>query len=136
MKKVIIKVVCTTCMLGLFSSVTAQSTAAKSPTVVAWDGMVVAGYVNHGGFVNFGGPTVKLIKKPVSLGFGILPTMRIKEDDVAKGSPKNSAITPTAGFGFTVVYKHIAVQVPFYYNPKTALVSGKWNPGIGIGFKF
>jgi len=136
MKKVIIKVVCTTCMLSLFSSVTAQSTAAKSPTVVAWDGMVVAGYVNHGGFVNFGGPTVKLIKKPVSLGFGILPTMRIKKDDVAKGSPKNSAITPTAGFGFTVVYKHIAVQVPFYYNPKTALASGKWNPGIGIGFKF
>jgi hypothetical protein len=123
-------------MLSLFNSVTAQSTTAKSPTIVAWDGMAVAGYVNHGGFVNFGGPTVKLIKKPLSLGFGILPTMRIKEDKVAKGSFKNSSITPTAGFGFTVVYKHLVVQVPFYYNAKTALANGKWNPGVGIGFKF
>ena len=136
MKKVIMKAVCTACLFSLFNSVMAQSTVAKSPTVVAWDGMAVAGYVNQGGFVNFGGPTVKLIKKPVSLGFGILPTMRIKEDNVAKGSPKNSSITPTAGFGFTVVYKHMVMQVPFYYNPKTALSSGKWNPGIGIGYKF
>ena len=136
MKKVIIKTVCMSCMLVLFNSTKAQSTAAKSPTVVAWDGMAVAGYVDDGGFVNFGGPTVKLIKKPFSLGFGILPTMRIKQDNVPKGSPKNSAITPTAGFGFTVVFKHLVVQVPFYYNAKTALKSGKWNPGVGIGYKF
>lgn len=136
MKKVIIKTVCMACMLVSFNSTKAQSTAAKSPTVVAWDGMAVGGYVNHGGFVNFGGPTVKLIKKPLSLGFGILPTMRIKEDNVPKGSPKNSAITPTAGFGFSVVFKHLVVQVPFYYNAKTAVKSGKWNPGVGIGYKF
>ena len=66
----------------------AQRTTAKKATIVGWDGMAVAGYVNNGGFVNFGGPTVKLIKKPFSIGFGILPTMRIKEDNVAKGSPK------------------------------------------------
>ena len=136
MKKVIIKVVCTTCMFSLFNSVMAQSKAAKSPAIVAWDGMAVGGYVNHGGFVNFGGPTIKLIKKPLSLGFGILPTMRIKEDSIPKGSPKNSAIIPTAGFGFTVVFKHLVVQVPFYYNAKTAVKSGKWNPGVGIGYKF
>jgi hypothetical protein len=136
MKKQFIKTVCAACMLCLFQSVTAQNAPVKNTKVVAWDGMAVAGYVNHGGFVNFGGPTVKLIQKPFSFGFGILPTMRIKEDNVAKGAPKNSAVTPTAGFGFTVVYKHLVVQVPFYYNAKTATVSGKWNPGIGIGYKF
>ena len=136
MKKVIIKTVCMACIGVLFNSAKAQSTAAKGPAVVAWDGMAVAGYVNDGGFVNFGGPTIKLIRKPLSLGFGILPTMRIKEDDVPKGSPKNSAITPTAGFGFTVVFKHLVVQVPVYYNAKTAIKSGKWNPGVGIGYKF
>ena len=103
---------------------------------VAWEGMAVAGYVDKGGFVNFGGPTVRLVKKPYSIGFGILPTMRIKEDPVAKGSPKHSIITPTAGFGFTFAYKHLVLQIPFYYNPKTSTANGKWNPGVGLGYKF
>lgn len=114
----------------------AQEAAPKKPVLAAWEGMAVAGYVDKGSFVNFGGPTVKFVKKPWTLGFGILPTMRIKEDKVAKDVKKNSIITPTAGFGFTFGYKHLVVQVPFYYNAKTALSNGKWNPGIGIGYKF
>lgn len=136
MKKIILNTICLLCMISLFNSAQAQNTITKNPTVVAWDGMAVAGYVNQGGFVNFGGPTVKLIKKPLSIGFGILPTIRIKKDNVPKDSPKNSAITPTAGFGFTVVYKHVVLQIPFYYNAKTTTKDGKWDPGVGIGFKF
>lgn len=135
MNKHFIKTVFAASMLFLFQSVTAQNKADKKTKILVWDGMAVAGYVNHGGFVNFGGPTVKLIQKPFSIGFGILPTMRIKEDKVVKGATKNSAITPTAGFGFTFVYKHLVVQVPFYYNAKTTSSNGKWNPGIGLGFK-
>ncbi len=108
----------------------------NKPSVTVWDGMAIAGYVNDGGFVNFGGPTVKFIKKPWVFGFGILPTMRIKEDKVAAGAKKNSIIIPTAGFGFTFVYKHFVTQVPFYYNSKTATANGKWNVGLGIGYKF
>lgn len=133
MKKLTIKVVCVVVMIGMINSASSQTT---KTSVVGWEGMAVAGYVNQGGFVNFGGPTVKLIKKPFSFGFGILPTMRIKEDNVAKGSPRNCAITPTAGFGFTLVFKHLVLQVPFYYNAKTATRDGKWNPGFGIGYKF
>ena len=136
MKKLTIKLVCITALSCMLNSLNAQTNSTTKAAVVGWDGMVIGGYVNQGGFVNFGGPTVKLIKKPFSFGFGILPTMRIKEDDVPKGSPKNSAIMPTAGFGFTIVYKHLALQVPFYYNAKTATKSGKWNPGIGLGYKF
>ena len=136
MEKLTIKLVCMTALSCMLNSLSAQTNSTTKAAVVGWDGMVIGGYVNKGGFVNFGGPTVKLIKKPFSFGFGILPTMRIKEDDVPKGSPKNSAILPTAGFGFTIVYKHLALQVPFYYNAKTATKSGKWNPGIGIGYKF
>jgi hypothetical protein len=120
----------------MLSSANAQDKVQKKIFVAGWEGMAIAGYVNQGGFVNFGGPTVKFIANPFSFGFGILPTMRIKEDSAPKGSPRNSAIMPTAGFGFTVVYKRLIVQVPFYYNAKTALVSSKWNPGIGLGYKF
>ena len=132
MKKLISISVCLACM---FFSVNAQDKTAIKAGITVWDGMMVAGYVNQGGFVNFGGPTLKLVAKPWSFGFGILPTMRIKEDKVAKDAPKNSIVTPTAGFGFTVCYKHLVVQVPFYYNPKTTVANGKWNPGIGLGIK-
>ncbi len=117
----------------VFNSLQAQN---NKPSVTAWDGMAIAGYVNDGGFVNFGGPTVKLIKKPWVFGFGILPTMRIKEDKVVAGAKKNSIVMPTAGFGFMFAYKHFVTQVPFYYNSKTATTDGKWNVGLGIGYKF
>ena len=110
--------------------------AVKKTSVTFWEGMVVGGYVNEGAFINFGGPTLKFVSKPWSFGFGILPTMRIKQEKVAKEATKNSAITPTAGFGFTIAYKHLVLQVPFYYNPKTATSNGKWHPGIGLGFRF
>ena len=135
MKKLIIKtagIIIIVCSLGRLNA----QDMSKRVSLTAWDGMAVAGYVNKGGFVNFGGPTVRFIRKPISAGFGILPTMRIKEETVAKGASKNSAIMPTAGFGFTFVYKHVALQVPFYYNPKTATTNGKWNPGVGLGYKF
>ena len=135
MKKQTIKTACLAAAIFLSNTMTAQTPATTKKTLVAWDGMMVAGYVNNGGFVNFGGPTLKIVKKPWSFGFCILPTMRIKEDKVAKGAMKNSIVTPTAGFGFTVAYKHLVLQMPFYYNTKTALSNGKWNVGAGIGFK-
>ena len=119
----------------LHSNINAQKSSAAKTTFVTWDGMLIAGYVNHGGYVNFGGPSIKFINTPWSIGFGILPTMRIKEDNVPKGATKNSKIIPTAGFGFTIVYKHLVLQVPFYYNAKTTTTNGKWFPGMGIGFK-
>ena len=135
MKKLIIKTAGITFIICSLNRVQAQDVS-KKVSLSAWDGMAVAGYVNKGGFVNFGGPTVRFIRKPVAAGFGILPTMRIKEESGTKDAPKNSAIMPTAGFGFTFVYKHLALQVPFYYNPKTATSNGKWNPGLGLGYKF
>ena len=135
MKKLIIKTAGITFFICSLNRADAQDVS-KKVSLSAWDGMAVAGYVNKGGFVNFGGPTVRFIRKPVAAGFGILPTMRIKEESGTKDAPKNSAIMPTAGFGFTLVYKHLALQVPFYYNPKTATSNGKWNPGLGLGYKF
>lgn len=121
------------CLAG---TVNAQSAADKKTSFSFWDGMAIAGYVDKGSYVNFGGPSIKFNKKPWSFGFGILPTMRIKKDNASKEAPKNSAITPTAGFGFTCCYKHLVVQVPFYYNAKTATANGKWIPGVGLGYKF
>lgn len=136
MKKLLTKNACMAFVLCSFNWVNAQDAVSKKTSVVAWDGMIVAGYVDKGSYVNFGGPSIKFNKKPWSFGFGILPTMRIKEDKVVKGVAKNSAITPTAGFGFTFAYRHLVLQIPFYYNAKTAVSNGKWNPGAGLGFKF
>ena len=135
MKKLIIHSFCLAITAIASDKLYAQD-AAKKASFVAWEVMAVAGYVNKGGFVNFGGPTVRFVKKPFSIGFGILPTMRIKEEKVAKDASKNSAITPTAGFGFTFAYKHLVLKMPFYYNPKTSTANGKWNPGVGVGYKF
>jgi hypothetical protein len=134
MKKSIKALLYGLCLCCVCSPGFSQSAAPKTKAII-WDGMMVAGYVNQGGYVNFGGPSVKLNRKPWSIAFGILPTMRIKEDKVAEGAKKNSAITPTAGFGLTVGFKHLVVQVPVYYNPKSSTSNGEWNPGIGIGFK-
>ena len=134
MKKLILKNACIAFAVLSFGSIRAQDAVKKTQTI-AWDGMMVAGYVNEGGYVNFGGPSIKIIKKPLSFGFGILPTMRIKKDKVSKEVKRNSIITPTAGFGFTMGYKHLVLQVPFYYNTKTTSSNGKWHPGVGIGFK-
>jgi len=88
MKKLFIKTVCIAVALFSVTAINAQKEEKAKPksAIVAWDGMMIAGYVNDGGYVNFGGPSLKLIKKPWSFGFGILPTMRSKEDNVAAGA--------------------------------------------------
>lgn len=101
-----------------------------------FDGTIVAGYVDHGAFINCTGPSVKFSKKPFALVAGLLPSLRIKEDKAAAGSTKNSIVTPNLGFGLTAVLNHIALQVPLYYNTKTAAKNGEWNLGIGLGYKF
>lgn len=118
-------------------NVRAQSSASGTQTkAVLFDGYLVAGYVDHGGFINCTGPSIKFSRKPYAVLLGLLPSLRIKEDKVAPGATKNSAFTPNLGFGITAAFHHLALQLPFYYNAKTAVKNGKWNPGIGLGYKF
>ncbi|MCS3529544.1 hypothetical protein [Chryseobacterium sp. JUb7] len=99
-----------------------------------FDGIAVAGYVDHGAFINFTGPNVSLKNKDLKFILGMLPSLRIKEDK-SEGT-KNSAITPNLGAGLTVVYKKLAVQIPVYYNTKTSAQNGAWKMGIGLGYSF
>ncbi len=64
--------------------------------------------------------------------FGMLPSLRFKEDN---SKIKNSFIIPILGIGFTYCYKKFAMQVPLYYEPKTAVNNGRWIVGIGVGMK-
>jgi hypothetical protein len=114
--------------------VKAQSASSIKP--VLFDGVIVAGYVDQGAFINCAGPGFRFTKKPFSLMAGFLPSIRIKEDKVAPGATKNSAVTPSLGLGLTAAYKHLAFQLPVYYNGKTAIKNGKWNLGVGVGYKF
>ncbi|MBC7494039.1 MAG: hypothetical protein H7221_03450, partial [Flavobacterium sp.] len=118
-------------ILILFTVIQNTFSQDKKISASVWDGVLIAGYCDDGAFVNFGGPSIKYIAKPMSIGFGVLPSMRIKEDNSTTVA-KNSVVTPTLGFGLTFAYKHFALQVPFFYNPKTATTDGKWNPGFGI----
>ena len=115
----------------------ASSAQDKKIVATAWDGVIVSGFVDDGAFVNFGGPSIKYVQKPMSIGFGVLPSMRIKPDVTAlPGASRNAWVMPSLGYGVTFAYKHFAMQVPAYYNPKTATSDGKWNLGFGVGYKF
>jgi hypothetical protein len=97
-----------------------------------WEGIGVIGYVDNGLFLNFTGPNISTTYKNSKFILGMLPSLRFKEDT---GTPKNSYITPNLGVGFTYTYKTIALQLPLYYNAKTAAQNGEWNVGLGIGLK-
>ncbi|KFC23018.1 hypothetical protein [Chryseobacterium sp. FH1] len=99
-----------------------------------FDGIAVAGYVDDGGFFNFTGPNVNLVHRNTKIMLGMLPSIRIKED--RSETTKNSILTPTLGMGITVAYRKLALQIPFYYNAKTATENGKWKMGIGLGYRF
>ncbi|WP_225874843.1 hypothetical protein [Pedobacter hiemivivus] len=126
----------------LFAGLSILALTAKSQTNVIqtkatfFEGVIVAGYVDQGAYINCAGPAIKFSKKPLAILVGLLPSLRIKKDKVATGATQNSVITPNLGAGITATYKHLAIQVPVYYNAKTSTKDGKWNPGIGIGYKF
>lgn len=118
--------------IGLFmNSNFAFSQKAILSTLIA-NGTIFGGYVDNGGFLNFTGPGIKLQGLSSELMVGVLPSLRFKEDN---GNTKNSFITPSLGIGITYSYKNLALQVPIYYNSKTAVSDGKWKLGIGIGIK-
>lgn len=98
-----------------------------------YDGYIISGYVDKGAFLNFTGPNINYTKNESKVVLGMLPSLRFKED---KSKVKNAFVTPTLGMGLTYSYRNFAVQVPFYYNTKTAIENGKWNIGIGIGYRF
>lgn len=123
------------CSLSLTAR--SQSNGNSMQTKIAlFEGVMVAGYVDQGAYINCVGPAVKFSKKPLVLLVGLLPSLRIKKDKVAAGATQNSILTPSLGVGITAIYKHLAIQIPMYYNSKTSTQDGKWNPGIGIGYKF
>ena len=110
-------------------------TQSKPVQPVLFEGVVTAGYVDQGAFVNCTGPGVKFNKKPFSLLLGLLPSLKIKEDK-SNTETKNAIVTPSLGFGLTVSYKHLALQLPCYYLSKTSTKDGRWTAGAGIGYKF
>ena len=98
----------------------------------ALDGVIIAGYVDGGGFTNFTGPNIQLSKGQTKYILGALPSLRYKND---RNTPKNSFVTPSLGVGLTFCYKIWAVQIPLYYNSKTATENGSWHVGVGIGLR-
>lgn len=98
-----------------------------------FEGAVIAGYVDKGAYLNFVGPNISYTNGKSKLLLGMLPSLRFKEDH---SEPKNAFVTPNLGAGLTYCYGKIALQLPFYYNAKTATQNGKWNMGIGIGYRF
>src|SRR3989338_3737982 len=100
--------------------------------ISVFDGVVIVGYIDNGGFLNFTGPNINLVNKNSKFILGMLQSLRFKEDN---GTPKNSFITPNLGIGFTYCYKLFAVQIPLYYNAKTATANGNWQIGFGLGLR-
>jgi len=97
-----------------------------------YDGIFIGGYVDNGAFLNFTGPNINATYKNSKFMLGMLPSLRFKED---KGTPKNAFVTPNLGIGFTYSYKIWAIQMPLYYNAKTATENGRWHIGLGVGLR-
>lgn len=108
-----------------------SSSAAKASF---FDGIVVAGYVDHGAYINFTGPNVSVKHKDFKFLLGMLPSLRIKEDQ--SENTKNSSIMPTLGAGVSIIYRKLTLQIPVYYNAKTSTQDGSWKMGIGLGYSF
>lgn len=106
----------------------------NSVNLAFFDGTAVAGYIDHGAFINFTGPNVSFTHKKTKYMLGMLPSLRIKEDH--SSGTKNSMVTPNLGAGFAVIYRKLVLQIPFYYNAKTAAQNGKWEMGVGLGYRF
>jgi hypothetical protein len=119
------------CMLNFKGK--AQTTQIK-PTL--FEGVVALSYIDHGAAINCTGPAIKYTSKPFSLLIGLLPSLKIKEDKSPGNAPKNAIIMPSLGCGVTAIYKHIALQMPMLYTAKTSTKDGKWNVGVGLGYKF
>ena len=100
--------------------------------VAAYDGIIVAGFVDGGGYTNFTGPNINMTRGDSRFILSALPSLRYKKDN---STPKNAFVTPTLGIGFTYSYKLFAVQIPLFYNSKTAVEDGKWHVGIGLGIR-
>jgi len=110
------------------------SVHAQEPKVnpALYEGLVNAGFVDNGYFLNFGGPNLNVSFRNSKILLGMFPSLRFKQD---KGTPKNTFVTPALGLAFTYMYKSIALHLPLYYTAKTSKDNGKWNLGVGIGFK-
>lgn len=104
----------------------------KKANTTLFDGTIVGGYVDNGAFLNFTGPNINFSKGESKLIFGLIPTLRFKED---KGATKNSIVIPMLGAGITYSYKYLALQIPFYYSVKTATANGSWHIGFGVGVR-
>lgn len=129
------KLILTICLLIAGSSTTAIAQQ-KGFKASLFEGTIVAGYADKGAYINCTGPAVKYTRAKTAFLLGLLPSLKIKEDKVEEGLPSNSLITPTLGFGLTATIGHLALQVPAYYNAKTATADGQWKLGFGVGYKF
>jgi hypothetical protein len=120
----------TVCLLIVSSWLYAQDTKIN---LLPFDGVLVVGYVNQGGYLNFAGPSITANLNDSKVMLSMLPSLRFKED---QGNTKNAFVTPTLGIGLTYSYRAVAFQIPLYYNPKTATQNGQWNIGVGVGLRW
>jgi hypothetical protein len=120
--------------LGLFLLLSSRLQA-QSPGVdaIGGDGTVVIGYVNQGGFINFTGPNLQLSWNENRLLLGMLPSLRFKKDQ--DRNTQNAFFTPALGVGFTYSWRKLTLQLPLYYEPKTANSNGMWQLGFGMGMR-
>ncbi|MFM7217734.1 MAG: hypothetical protein ACKO1U_06925 [Bacteroidota bacterium] len=105
----------------------------KKVAASGWEGVVVGGYVDDGAFLNFLGPNVSYKKGSSKWMIGMMPSLRFKKDKST--TTVNASVVPALGLGLTYLYKRLAVQLPVYYNAKTASKDGAWVVGAGLGFK-
>lgn len=100
-----------------------------------WAGTIVAGYVDHGGYINCVGPNIRYGYRHWSVAVGLLPSIRVKKDRVRQGETRNAMFMPSLGTGATLGWRKCVLQVPLFYQPKTSSAHGRWHVGFGVGWQ-
>ncbi len=102
---------------------------------VLFTGTVGVAFHQDYGFINLGGPTVRVGNKEWGLSLSMLPSLMYKwkanTDQTATLGPTPQLI-PNLGVGMGVSYKRATAMIPFYYivNRRVFVAA------VGIGYRF
>ncbi|MBI4930766.1 MAG: hypothetical protein HY841_08390 [Bacteroidetes bacterium] len=127
---------CLLCFLTQLSF--AQETPKKESPKVSYKtvGSIIISTHKHSGtemfsgFLNFGGPAVRLDYGKCGISYGMFPSLRFVEIN------NELTVSPTLGTGFQLNYKKFALALPMYYLASPASKKNIWIISVGVGYKF
>ena len=124
-------------LLGQLTIANAQTPPSPSTSVspILLTGTVGVAFHKDYGFLNFGGPTVRVTHKHWGLNLSMLPSLMYKwqpntDQTLVLGSTPQ--LIPNLGASISISYKRASTMMPIYYIVNRRI----WVAAFGIGYRF